>query len=93
MSRAKDLKIDGKGALRRDFLKKAAIGSLAFATTAGVAKKVVSVATETDVKKAYLNDILPGDSVLKNREYVVMTDAEKKQMVKMFTENHKKQSL
>ena len=75
---------------RRKFLKKATIGGLAVASTAGIAKKVADVTSKVDVKKAYLNDVLPGDKVWKKRKYVTMTEAEKNQMVQMFTENYKK---
>ena len=76
--------------VRRNFLKKAALGGLAVASTAGIAKKVVDVTSKVDVRKAYLNDVLPGDKVWKKRKYVTMTEAEKNQMVQMFAEDYKK---
>ncbi len=78
-------------ASRRSFLKKAAIGGLALSATAAAAQKVVSVASEVDVKNAYLKDILPGDKVWQGREYVTMTESEKNQLVQRLTQNYKKE--
>lgn len=76
---------------RRNFIKNAAIGGLAISIPVGVGSKVFSV-PKADVQKAYMKDVVPGDKVWQKREYVPMTKIEKKQMVQMFTDNHKKES-
>ncbi len=76
---------------RRDFFKRAALGSIAVASTTSVAKMVASLATESDLQKAYLRDVLPGDRAISKREYVEMAEDEKKERIQMFTTNYKKQ--
>lgn len=76
---------------RRDFFKKAALGSIAVASTTSVAKMVASLAMESDPQKAYLRDVLPGDRVMSKREYAEMTEDEKKERIQMFIINYKKQ--
>jgi len=85
--------LDGKGVVRRSFLKKAALGSLAVTASAGLAEKIVSTAAKVDAKKAYLNDVVPGDKVWQSREYVTMTSDEKNRLVQMFVENYYKQKI
>ncbi len=76
---------------RRDFFKRAALGSIAVASTTSVAKMVASLATESDLQKVYLHDVLPGDRAISKREYVEMAEDEKKERIQMFTTNYKKQ--
>ncbi len=76
---------------RRDFFKRAALGSIAVASTTSVAKMVASLAMESDPQKAYLGDVLPGDRVMSKREYAEMTEDEKKERIQMFITNYKKQ--
>ncbi len=77
-------------ASRRTFIKNLAIAGAVIGTNALVAKKVASVVLEKDPQRAYLEDVLPGDRVMMAREYVVMTDEEKKRLVKTLIENYKK---
>lgn len=74
---------------RRGFIKHAAIGGIALVYTAGAGKFVASILPDDTPQKAYLNDILPGDRVMMEREYVLMTDREKEELMQMFIENHK----
>ncbi len=83
----------GNRTSRRDFLKKAAVSTAAVTVTAGLAKKVVGVATEVDAKRAYREDILAGDRAWRDREYVVMTDTEKRELVRTFIDNYRYETL
>lgn len=74
---------------RRNFLKKAAIGSVAVAATAGIAKKVVDVAVEKGSRGSDAHYLSQGDKTFQGREYVEMTEAEKNQQVRMFVDNYK----
>ena len=76
---------------RRDFLKRAAVGSIAVASTTSAAKMVASLARESDPQKAYLGDVLPGDMAMSKREYVEMTEDEKKERIQMWITDYKKQ--
>ena len=67
---------------RRDFVKTAAVTTLAFSATAGLAKAVSTLSLAEDHQKKYLEDVLPGDRELAKREYVEMTNKEKKDLVK-----------
>lgn len=85
--------IDGKGAGRRSFLKKAAFGGLAVATTAGLAEKIVSVSSDVDVRDAYMKDMMAFDKTWKGRKYVQMTDAEKEEAVAFFVKNYRQEAI
>jgi hypothetical protein len=78
-----------KNSSRRNFLKKAAIGSVAVAATAGIAKKVVDVAVEKGRKGSDAQYLSHGDRTFQGREYVEMSEAEKDQQVRMFVDNYK----
>ena len=78
-----------KSSSRRNFLKKAAIGSVAVAATAGIAKKVVDVAVEKGSRGSDAQYLSQGDRTFQGREYVEMSKAEKKQQIKMFVDNYK----
>ncbi|MBZ0220941.1 MAG: hypothetical protein K8I01_10990 [Candidatus Methylomirabilis sp.] len=73
---------------RRGFLSKAVVAGVAVAATAGLAKKTGDLIFKEDHQKAYLDDVLPGDSVLASRQYVVMTKEEKKDLLKRLFEFH-----
>lgn len=73
---------------RRGFLKKAIVGAVAVTATAAVAKKAGDVLLKEDVQQAYLNDVLPGDSILAGRQYVEMTSDEKKSLVARLVKNY-----
>ncbi len=62
---------------RRSFFKKAAVGAVALAGTSELADLVASSVSETSPSELYAKDILPGDRVLAEREYVLMSDREK----------------
>lgn len=82
-----------KQATRRGFLKKALIAGVAVTATAGIAKKTAkTLLPEGDHQKEYLNDVLPGDKVLAQREYVLMTKSEKEELVKTLESGYKKQA-
>lgn len=69
---------------RRGFLKKALVAGVAVTATAALAKKTGQVLLKEDYQKAYLDDLLPGDSVLRGRQYVLMSKAEKEALVRQF---------
>ena len=66
---------------RRGFLKKAIVGAVAVTATAAVAKKTGDILLKEDPQQAYLNDVLPGDKVLSEMQYIEMTAGEKKTLV------------
>lgn len=75
---------------RRKFLKSALLGAVAVTATAGLATTVARRIPVENNQKRYLNDVLPGDAILASREYVPMTDAEKKALVRDIHESYKK---
>ncbi|HHL39436.1 MAG TPA: hypothetical protein ENJ37_02910 [Deltaproteobacteria bacterium] len=75
---------------RRSMLKSAALGALALVTTGTLAKKVADKAVGTDAQRAYLADIVPGDAVWKARRFVLMTDGEKRALVRKFEDDYRK---
>jgi len=77
------------GASRRDFFKRAAVVSVAVVSATSAAKMVASLAKESDPQKAYLRDVLPGDRVLGNRDYVEMTEEEKEKRLQVLVKNYK----
>ena len=78
-----------KSGSRRNFLKKAAIGSVAIAATAGIAKKVVDIAAEKGGRGTDSEYLSQGDRIFQGREYIEMSEAEKKRQVAMFVDNYK----
>lgn len=84
--------IDNKARVRtsrRGFLTKAVVAGVAVAATAGLAKKTGDLLFKEDHRKAYLDDVLPGDNELASRQYVVMTKEEKKDLLKRLFEFHR----
>jgi len=81
-----------KHSSRRGFIKKALISAVAVATTAKLAEKTASLIAESDHQKEYLGDVLPGDRVMSEREYVLMSDSEKKNLVRSFEKDYRKRS-
>ena len=81
-----------KHSSRRGFIKKALISAVAVAATAKLAEKTASMIAEPDHQKEYLGDVLPGDRVMAEREYVLMSDSEKKQLVGSFEKDYRKRS-
>ncbi len=76
---------------RRNFLKTAAVAGLSVATTAGLAKRVSSLVLDDVPRGASPDYILKGDRIMTKRKYVLMTEAEKRTLVRTFTVNYKKQ--
>ena len=75
---------------RRDFVKKALASSVALTSTGVLANNVASLVPDNDSQKAYSNDVQLGDRIMMNREYVLMTDEEKKKIIGMLIKNYKK---
>lgn len=88
---AKEKKRDEREASisRRRFIKHTTIGGIALAYTVGVGRFVSSLVPEDSPQEAYLKDVLPGDRVMMERGYVLMTDREKEELIQMFIENYK----
>lgn len=79
---------------KRAFMKKALIGGIAAVSTAAVAKKLISseAAGKKNTQKAYVNDELMQDKIMKDKQFVLMTREEKDQMVQMFVSDYNKQA-
>jgi len=75
---------------RRSFLKKALVSTVAVTATASLAKKASDLLVEPDHEKAAANEILAGDRTLRAREYVVMSNMEKREYLAALLENSKK---
>lgn len=75
---------------RRAFIKTALIGGVAVASGAVIAKKVSSLSPNKNPNNI-LNDDLQQDTLMKGKEYVLMTSKEKEQMVRMFEDEYYKQ--
>ena len=88
----RDASDDDVRAARRGFFKKAAVGAVSITGTAGLAKVVVDSAPRPDLQDLYSKDGLAGEQQLKEREYVLMSDQEKADMVQTFVDNYRDQS-
>ena len=79
-------------ASRRGFFRKAAMGAASVSGAAGLAKVVVDSVPHPDQKELYTKDSHAGEQELAEREYVVMSDQEKREMVQSFVDNYQDQS-
>ena len=74
---------------RRIFMAAAALGVVA--ASAGVSKNLVSASSDTIIRKRanlnYANDDLQQERVMSQKQLVLMTDEEKKQMLKEILHN------
>jgi len=75
-------------ASRRGFFAKAAIGAVSVSGTAGLAKVVVDSVPEPDTTELYRKDGLAGEQELLERDYVLMSDQEKEDMVQQFVDDY-----
>lgn len=75
-------------AARRGFFKKAALGAVSLSGTAGLAKVVVDSTPEPDLQALYEKDRLAGEQELAGREYVLMSEKEKEDMVQTFVDSY-----
>lgn len=87
-----EIKKEGVDFSRRAFVKKALLTGLTVVGTAAVTKKVVDAVPRQDVKAAYLSDEVQQDRVMKDKQYVLMTQEEKDHMVQMFVSDYSKQA-
>ncbi len=78
-----------EGVTRRGFLKNAAVATTVVAASAAVTKTISTIIPKQNFQKKYADDILAGDKALSEREYVVMSDEEKKDIVKQFESSYK----
>jgi len=83
---------DALRASRRGFFRKAALGAASVSGAAGMAKVVVDSVPHPDQKELYTKDAHTGEQELAEREYVLMSDQEKREMVQTFVDNYKDQS-
>ena len=79
-------------AARRGFFRKAALGAASVSGAAGLAKVVVDSVPHPDQKELYTKDAHAGEQELAEREYVLMSDQEKREMVQTFIDNYPDQS-
>ncbi|MFK5893202.1 MAG: hypothetical protein QM504_08285 [Pseudomonadota bacterium] len=77
---------------RRGFFKKAAVGLTSVTATAGLSKVVVDSLEKTDLQEHYTKDSIAGEQELMNREYVLMSNEEKTDMMQTFIKNYTEQS-
>ena len=75
---------------RRGFFAKAAVGAISVSGTAGLAKVVVDNVETPDLQDLYRKDHLAGERQPSEREYVLMSDEEKKHMVQQLVDNYEK---
>lgn len=75
-------------AARRGFFKRAAVGAVSITGTAGLAKVVVDSVPQPDLQEVYIKEGLAGEQELLKREYVLMSDQEKADMVQTFVDNY-----
>ena len=78
-------------AARRNFFKKAAVGAVSITGTAGLAKATVDAMPKPDMQDKYIQDSLAGEEELKSREFVLMSDQEKSDMVQSFIDQYPEQ--
>ena len=83
---------DALHASRRGFFRKAAMGAASVSGVAGLAKVVVDSVPHPDQKELYTKDAHAGEQELAEREYVLMSDQEKREMVQTFVDNYPDQS-
>lgn len=75
---------------RRGFFAKATVGAVAISGTAGLAKVVGDSVARPDLQDLYRKDQFTGEQELSEREYVLMSDDEKTDMVRQFADNYDK---
>lgn len=83
---------DAVRAARRGFFRKAAIGAASVSGTAGLAKVVVDSVPQPNLKELYTKDAHAGEKELLEREYVLMSEEEKRDMVQTFIDDYRDQS-
>ena len=79
---------DALRASRRGFFRKAALGAASVSGAAGLAKVVVDSVPHPDQKELYTKDAHAGEQELVEREYVLMSEQEKREMVQTFVDNY-----
>lgn len=75
-------------AARRGFFKRAAVGAVSVTGTAGLAKVAVDSIPQPNMQDKYIQDSLAGEQELKAREYILMSDQEKSDMVQSFIDHY-----
>lgn len=75
---------------RRWFLKKALTGTGVLTASAGLMSTIIK--PQTQYQHAYLEDIKAGNQVLKDREFTVMTQQEKDELLQQFVDGYKQHS-
>jgi hypothetical protein len=77
---------------RRGFIRGALLTTVAFTTTASLAKKASTLIPVPDHEDTARNELIAGDRRLKQRQYVVMTEREKREYLDTLLENSRKGS-
>ncbi len=80
----------GQSQSKRRFISKTVLTCLSIISTAEIARRVSFKAVKLEIENSSLNDIAKGDSILENREYVVMTDNEKQTMITSLVDKYNK---
>ena len=83
---------DDKSLTRRTFIKTAVIGTAVATSSAGLSKIITSAAPEGMRPGMHTNDDIQQEKVMLGKEYVLMTEEEKKQMLQMLIKDYKEQA-
>lgn len=83
---------DDKSLTRRTFIKTAVIGTAVATSSAGLSKIITSAAPEGMRPRMHTNDDIQQEKVMLGKEYVLMTEEEKKQMLQMLIKDYKEQA-
>ncbi|MCU7935000.1 MAG: hypothetical protein KZQ99_08985 [Candidatus Thiodiazotropha sp. (ex Dulcina madagascariensis)] len=78
--------------VKRGFFKRAAVAAVSITGSAVLAKVVVDSSLQPDLQDKYTKDHLSGEQELMEREYVLMSEQEKADMVQTFINNYPDQS-
>ena len=77
---------------RRGFIRGALLTTVAFTATASLAKKASTLIPVPDHEDEARSELIAGDRRLKQRQYVVMTEKEKREYLDTLLENSRKSS-
>lgn len=77
---------------RRAFIKTAVIGAVVATSSAGFSKIITSAAPKGMQLRMHTNDDIQQEKIMLRKEYVLMTEEEKNQMLQMLIRDYKEQA-
>jgi len=83
---------DDKSLTRRTFMKTAVIGAVVATSSAGLSKVITAAAPKAMQPRMHTNDDIQQEKIILGKEYVLMTEEEKKQMLQMLIRDYKEQA-